>query len=181
MRIEKKMSLSKDDLIDLIKKEYGDLGSIDFVVKERNVRSGSTDGVQNFIKVNEFECVTVTTIISDSENRDNVSIDDKPIDKRSTAEILKEIIEEELGYHQSRTSMVTTGYNNNRKYHPGHPYIVCAIRLLQKCNDHSFENTMHLANYINDSWTDLDLEDHQIEGILKEVGKVLTNNFESKK
>jgi len=175
MIIEKKITISREEIESLLIEKYGLLGEIKFNISHRQKRGGSTDGVQNYHDVYEFDSVTSIEIIDDTKSKkESIAINDT----RPSVEILKEIIIEELGCHQSNTSMITTGYNGNKGYRPGHPYIVCAIRLLQKCHDHTFEKTMHLANYINNSWTDIELNDPQINGILHEVGRVLINKFE---
>lgn len=174
MIVEKKITIAREEIENLLIEKYGLSGEIKFNISARQKRGGSTDGVQNYYEVHELDNVTSIEIIDDTNvKKESIGVNDQN-NQRPSIEILKEIIIGELGYHQSNTSMITTGYNSNKRYHPGHPYIVCAIRLLQKCNDHTFEKTMELANYISESWTDIELNDSQIDSILIKVAKILS-------
>ncbi len=72
---------------------------------------------------------------------------------------MKEIIYDHLGRHASK-------FFGNRS-------VVCATRLLNLLNITSFNDTIELATFIENSWTDLECTDEQVDSIIAETIRIM--------
>ncbi len=62
MKTETKVTISKDELENLIKDRYDIKGTCTFVINEKQIKAGSIDGIQNYSTKYEFDYVEIINI-----------------------------------------------------------------------------------------------------------------------
>jgi hypothetical protein len=67
MTIERRITVTREELEDLIRKNYSASGEIRFNIVSKPKKQGSTDGVSNYVDVYELDSVLITEVVENKK------------------------------------------------------------------------------------------------------------------